>query len=77
MATQPFIVTLSEPADTFRRVLRATLPAAVVLRELPRHQVVVLVPAELAGQLQHVPGVTGVVPDELAQKLRPGRQGGT
>ena len=75
MTDQPYIVTLAVPTEEFRRKLAEAIPEATLLRELSHHRVVVLIPATSADALASVAGVNAVAPDQLQQKLRPGRQG--
>ena len=77
MTNQSFIVTLAVTTEEFRRTLSEAIPTATLLRELSRNRVVVLIPATSAAALATLAGVNAVTPDELAKKLRPGRQGGS
>lgn len=77
VTNQSFIVTLAVTTEEFRRTLSEAIPTATLLRELSRNRVVVLIPATSAAALATLAGVNAVTPDELAKKLRPGRQGGS
>ena len=65
-----FIVTLSVPVSTFRETLSRAIPEAHLGQELPRDQVVVILPGKAAGALATLPGVTGVARDEVLKTLR-------
>jgi hypothetical protein len=67
---RPFIVTLSVPVSTFRETLTRAIPEAHLGQELPRGQVVVILPGKAAGPLAALPGVTAVARDELLTTLR-------
>jgi hypothetical protein len=72
---QPYIVTLAVTTEEFRRELADAIPEATLLRELSRNRVVVRIPPSRAAALAAMSGVNAVTPDELQQKLRPGRPG--
>jgi len=67
----PYIVTLSVPVAIFRESLANDIPDARLGRELPRHQVVVILPGTLVDSLSALPGVDSVMPDPLLKTLRP------
>ena len=54
----------------FRETLTRAIPEAHLGQELPRGQVVVILPGEAAGPLAALPGVTAVARDELLTTLR-------
>ena len=65
-----FIVTLSVPVSAFRETLSRAIPEAHLGQELPRDQVVVILPGKSAGPLAALPGVTAVARDEVLTTLR-------
>ena len=67
---RPFIVTLSVPVSAFRETLSRAIPEAHLGQELPRDQVVVILPGKAAGPLATLPGVTAVARDEVLTTLR-------